>query len=371
MPSLSKRPNGLYYLYFFDATKHPKRKGVSTGETNRRKAENAARRIEEDVRAGRLVLWPQEPAGSPSEANGLASSPKPESPVEGFLASRSNLSPATQRHYANVLGRLVRFLGSGERAASASSSELLAFIRSTPARPVTQHHYRRHLRAFYRWLIASGFRDADPAEGLRLERAPAKHARFLSPADVEAFCEAAERHPPKRRKAGAVDVAVIVRANVLMGLRLAELVNLRWADVDLAGERLYVRCRDGFTTKSGAERVVPVSAPLRQILEQLPRRAAYVFVTAAGEKINPTTLSKTFRRVASWACLDGGICFHSTHHTAASWLAQRGVSVEAIRMMLGHSTIAVTERYMHLSPEAFTRQIQQALNAASASQSEP
>lgn len=50
--------------------------------------------------------------------------------------------------------------------------------------------------------------------------------------------------------------------------------------------------------------------------------------------------------------------FHATRHTAASWLAQEGTSVEAIRRYMGPSTIAVTRRYMHLSPDGFAAQVE-------------
>ena len=52
--------------------------------------------------------------------------------------------------------------------------------------------------------------------------------------------------------------------------------------------------------------------------------------------------------------------FHTTRHTCASWLAQNGCGVEAIRLYLGHSSVRVTERYMHLSPDGFASQIKAA-----------
>lgn len=361
MPSLSKRPNGVYYLYFFDATKTPKRKGVSTGETTKRKAEDAARRLLVDFRNGLLDVWPITKRDSVT-CQDLQGEPKQRSFVAAFLASRSNLSAASQRHYGNILARLICFLGSEDRAILASANDVFTFLHSTAAKPVTQHHYRRHLRAFYRWLMAQGAVLADPTEGLRLERAPSKYARFLSPEDVEAFCKAAADAPARRRKGGSVDVATIVRANVQMGLRLAEVVNLQWADVDLEAQRLFVRCRGGFTTKSKAERCIPLSKSLSALFRSLPRTSPFVFTTQDGAQINPMTLSKTFRRIAALTGLAEGICFHSTRHTAASWLAQRGVSVEAIRMLLGHSSISVTQRYMHLSPEAFASQVRAAFD---------
>ena len=374
MPSLSKRPNGVYFLYFYDATKTPKRKGISTGHTNRRKAEEIARELASAYQRGQLDVWqasspslPVEsvPTPHPSTKRAPSASVPAESvpatysesvpalSLERFYASRSNLSPISQGHYRTTLGILCRFLGSEARTLTATTEDLQAFFLSHACKPVTQHYYRRHFRAFYRWLQKHGVRREDPTEHLRLDRAPSKFPRFLTPEDVEAFCRAAEQMPEQLCRGGKVDPCPIVRANVFMGLRLSEVVNLRWEDVDLNAGRLFVRCSAEFTTKSGKDRCIPLSKSLLALLSALPRRSVYVFTTVDGSQIKPSTLSKTFHRIAQHAKLHKSINFHSTRHTAASWLAQRGVGVEAIRMLLGHSSITVTQRYMHLSPDAF------------------
>ena len=79
----------------------------------------------------------------------------------------------------------------------------------------------------------------------------------------------------------------------------------------------------------------PLCEAVCDVLRGLPTRASYVFRSPTGDKVSKQYLSRRFRFYARRAALEG-ICFHSTRHTAASWLAQQGCSVEAIRRYMGH-----------------------------------
>ena len=57
--------------------------------------------------------------------------------------------------------------------------------------------------------------------------------------------------------------------------------------------------------------------------------------------------------------LDDRLHFHSLRHTAGSWLSMRGVPIQQIRSILGHSTSRVTERYSHLAPETLDRAMEE------------
>ena len=102
-------------------------------------------------------------------------------------------------------------------------------------------------------------------------------------------------------------------------------------------------------------------------LEVLARRGAtctseYVFTHRNGT-IRPDYLSEVFKSYALKAGFSN-TRFHHLRHTACSWLAQRGVPVEAIRRFAGHSSISVTEKYMHLADDVYTQRVVLAMNAA-------
>ncbi|WP_084312934.1 tyrosine-type recombinase/integrase [Desulfobulbus elongatus] len=75
-----------------------------------------------------------------------------------------------------------------------------------------------------------------------------------------------------------------------------------------------------------------------------------------GQKIN--TISKTFPRIVDMIGLNDGVTdprdkvvFHTLRHTFASWLVQSGVQLHIVGELLGHSTLEMTRRYSHLTPE--------------------
>jgi site-specific recombinase XerD len=80
-----------------------------------------------------------------------------------------------------------------------------------------------------------------------------------------------------------------------------------------------------------------------------------VFPSRTGEKI--TEVSRTFDRVVVALGFNSGvtdlrhkIVFHTLRHTYASWLVMSGVDLYTVQRLMGHSTIAMTERYSHLAP---------------------
>jgi integrase len=139
------------------------------------------------------------------------------------------------------------------------------------------------------------------------------------------------------------------------GLRLGELMALRWEDVDLVAGRLIVRqnlSRGRLTTpKNGRERQVPLSDDLVKCLKAHRHlRGELLFCHRDGSSLN--------RGETKWplwgACTKAGlrkIGWHSLRHTFASHLVMRGAPMKAVQELLGHQSFEMTMRYAHLSPD--------------------
>ncbi|MGB8951104.1 MAG: tyrosine-type recombinase/integrase [Candidatus Aminicenantales bacterium] len=127
------------------------------------------------------------------------------------------------------------------------------------------------------------------------------------------------------------------------GMRIGEIMALRWDDVDFLNE--YILIRD---SKSGRSRKVPLNEIAKNALLSLREATgAYEFVF-----YNPRTRTYTkYPRKAFWnACRKAGIsslCFHDLRHHAASAMVQAGVDLHTVSKILGHSTIKLTMRYSH------------------------
>jgi integrase len=149
---------------------------------------------------------------------------------------------------------------------------------------------------------------------------------------------------------------------IQLGMRLAELLDLRWSDVDLAAGTLIIR--QGKTESS--VRTLPLSASLRQVLtehwsyqhdERLARGTDWketgrVFPSEVGTRITPGSLHRHFKRSLAAADLPTTTRWHDLRHTCASLLLQSGVSLKTVSDLLGHSTTAITaDIYAHVYHE--------------------
>ena len=176
-------------------------------------------------------------------------------------------------------------------------------------------------------------------------KAPKPSFRYLNFDEASALVKAAEE--PWRTM-----IYVALKA----GLRLGELLALRWCDVDLAQRQITVRQAFAYgklgTPKSDQPRSVPISKVLLSVLEQYRhKRGPFVFCHDDGEPLTKGECKWPLWRASVAAGL-GRIGWHVLRHTFASHLAILGAPIKHIQELLGHSDIRVTMRYAHLSPQA-------------------
>lgn len=131
------------------------------------------------------------------------------------------------------------------------------------------------------------------------------------------------------------------------GARQGELLGLTWGDVDLARGLLTFR-----VTKNGEARRVKMSTTVRTAIEGLPQGvpAASVFRNKSGQPLHRDGLTWSFRRAVRLAGLTG-FRFHDLRHSAASFMVQKGIPLNTVRDILGHSSLGMTLRYAHLAPD--------------------
>ncbi|MBX3007601.1 MAG: tyrosine-type recombinase/integrase [Melioribacteraceae bacterium] len=139
------------------------------------------------------------------------------------------------------------------------------------------------------------------------------------------------------------------------GMRLSELVNLRWNNVSMVDKIITVGDEE-FTTKGRNQRYIPISDEAFVVLSRLSdekkvveNKRKYVFCKAGGFPYTGDFISKKFKAACKEASIENSIHFHSLRHSFASNLAQRGVSLYIIKELLGHSSISTTEIYSHLN----------------------
>ena len=168
---------------------------------------------------------------------------------------------------------------------------------------------------------------------------------FLSFEETERFLRAA-----------ALEWKVFLVTALKTGLRVGELLALKWADVDLVAGRIVVRRtlwhdQEG-TPKGGRTREVPLSNEAVATLKgHRHLKGSYVFCEVDGTRLTHSRVKDVVPSTCKKAGLAKRLTTHDLRHTFASHLVMRGITLKAVQELLGHATMDMTMRYAHLSPD--------------------
>ena len=137
------------------------------------------------------------------------------------------------------------------------------------------------------------------------------------------------------------------------GLRLGELLNLQWGDIDFARGKLLVRKKDFWVPKAG-EREIPLNDGMVKLLRKIKPSSAhqkdFVYPGKNGEVLR-RKLRKDLIRIARKAGIEALTSTHSLRHTFAGHLVMQGVDLPTVQKLLGHSDIQTTMIYSHLAAD--------------------
>ncbi|MCL5029235.1 MAG: site-specific integrase [Bacteroidetes bacterium] len=221
------------------------------------------------------------------------------------------------------------------------------FINSTFIR--TQrgaHHYYRTLKAAFNKAVAWNYISVNPFTKIKFPKLSKSFPVFISEDELLIIVT---NTPYQYLK----DIFTV---GFYTGLRLGELINMKWNWIDFFQNHITVKCSDDFITKSKKERIVPMSEKVKTILINRFNLAVHqpgevVFYRIKGRKLHQETISKQFKDSVRKSNLNEKIHFHSLRHSFASLLAQKGVSLYIIKELLGHEDLATTQIYSHLQQQ--------------------
>lgn len=135
------------------------------------------------------------------------------------------------------------------------------------------------------------------------------------------------------------------------GLRTAELVALKWAQVDLSGGYIEIQ-----RVKHGHDSIHPLRSPELRALRQIKRdypETQYVFVSERKAPLSTRTIRHIVARAAEKAGISEPVHPHQLRHACGYYLASQGHDTRAIQDYLGHKNIHHTVRYTQMSPIRF------------------
>ena len=285
------------------------------------------------------------------------------------LAEERAYSPHTLRAYRGDLERFVAFLAEdflarpaaevrpGEVDALAVRSFLAALHRAGAGRK-SQGRALSAVRSLFAFACREGVVEANPARGVPTPKAPRDLPRHLRPGEIEALLAA----PAGDERD---DTALVARDRALLellyatGLRVGELVSLDWRDLDLSARVLRV------LGKGGKERMVPFGRPAAAALgewlgawEAVRARGGEagaeeepVFLHHRGGRLSDRSVRRVIDRHVEAAAVAAGVHPHTLRHTFATHLLEQGADLRGIQELLGHASLATTQRYTHVEVE--------------------
>jgi integrase len=270
-------------------------------------------------------------------------------------------------------GLLMEALGD-RRAAEVTTRDVADFLRKldqTGFKPRTVNRHRQLISAVFNYGMRADAYGliANPAGGTTKRREPPPAVLdFYEPDEVEQLAAAASAGAHRRapttnigdaelaaRHGEDLQDAQLYRIAAYTGLRLGELLALRWEDIHLDNRRLIVHRAlsagvEG-PTKSWQARFIPLSDGAASAFAQLATRVDFtgpsdlVFCNRLGRPLSGAALRIRFKKATAAAGLRA-LRFHALRHGAGS-MAARQADPRWIQGFLGHSKLATTERYLH------------------------
>src|SRR6266566_4550558 len=206
--------------------------------------------------------------------------------------------------------------------------------KMTTCRPATINRDLSRLRRMFSLAVEWELLEESPMTGIRFLRENNARTRYLSLEESNRLIASCI----------APHIRALVTIALHSGMRLGEILNLRWHDLDFAAGFILVR-----DSKNGESRQVPTDATLSALFRAYPHRPStdLVFSSSSGGHI--VDVRTGFQNAGKRAGLID-LHFHDLRHTFASQFVMAGGDLYILKEILGHKSITMTQRYAHLSP---------------------
>ena len=205
--------------------------------------------------------------------------------------------------------------------------------RKTEVSPATVNRDLAFLKTMFNKAVEWGRLESSPVANVKKFKEPNSKERILNASEIARLIDIATNH---------LEPILIIALNT--GMRRGEILSLKWENVNLSKRCIHIE-----DSKSGRSRDVPMNGLAVEALSSIRQDSVYVFY-------NPTTREpiKDIKTAFKTACKNAGIKglrFHDLRHTAATRMVEARVDLVTVSKILGHSSIQMTMRYAHPTPE--------------------
>lgn len=271
-----------------------------------------------------------------------------------YLTVELGLSANTRQAYERDLRLFCKTLGfkNSDALVNVSREQITGYMTQLKEKGLAAATIARKLaaiKAFYRFMTAEGYMDANPAEVVEAGTKGIKLPRVLSEDEVVRLLN----QPDIKTTEGFRD-RTMLEVLYATGMRVSELINLTLERVDLNMKYIIA------FGKGSKERIVPLGSVAAEFLQQYlekvrpkltheDRNTNIVFLAFGGHELTRQRFWQIIRTYGRKANINKALTPHILRHSFATHLLDNGADLRSVQELLGHSDISTTQIYTHLT----------------------
>lgn len=271
-----------------------------------------------------------------------------------YLTVELGLSANTRQAYERDLRLFCKTLGfkNSDALVNVSREQITGYMTQLKERGLAAATIARKLaaiKAFYRFMTAEGYMDANPAEVVEAGTKGIKLPRVLSEDEVVRLL-----NQPDITTAEGFRDRTMLEVLYATGMRVSELINLTLERVDLNMKYIIA------FGKGSKERIVPLGSVAAEFLQQYlgkvrpklthaDRNTNIVFLAFGGHELTRQRFWQIIRAYGRKANINKALTPHILRHSFATHLLDNGADLRSVQELLGHSDISTTQIYTHLT----------------------
>lgn len=274
--------------------------------------------------------------------------PELEQYINEYLNAEYNTSKNTRESYATDLYLLAKHY-QPKNIKNLNKEDIQEYLRRQNKSSKTKARYLTSIHNFYKHLLEHDLLVKNPCEGIKMPKLEKKLPEYLTTQEVDQLLDIQASSAYDLRNKAMLEVLYAT------GMRVSELCNLTMSNLFL---------EDGLVKvfgKGSKERLVPINNVAIQALNEYLRfgrnellgtkTCEYVFISSRHTKITRQAFFKYIKKLCEEKGIQKNISPHILRHSFATHLLNNGADLRVVQELLGHSDIATTQIYTHLSNE--------------------
>ncbi len=268
--------------------------------------------------------------------------------VKEYLYTEYSSSKNTRNSYAYDLILFAKFFF-GKNITYLKKEDIQEYLRTSNKTAKTKAHYLTTINNFYKYLVYNDVISFNPCEGIKMPKLEKKLPDYLTVEEVDKLLDVKTSTIYEKRNKAMLEVLYAT------GIRISELCDLKMSNLYLNDDLIKVM------GKGSKERIVPINTVAKKALEDYlnygrgdlleTKISDYVFISSRHTRITRQAFFKYLKKLCEEKEIKKNISPHILRHSFATHLLNNGADLRIVQELLGHSDIATTQIYTHLSNE--------------------